>query len=93
MAAEAFAVAVLKAHGPEHVLYGRELAVWMACGHCDTVLVRVYDLEPWGHAGVANAYGLVHPTWKRSAEPSPWPSTELHAHCPDALDALDRCGT
>jgi hypothetical protein len=78
--------------GPGHLLFGKELVVWMACGSCDTVLVRVHDLDTWGLIHPAGGYALVHPTRRGSTEQPPWPITELHADALAAIDALEACG-
>ncbi len=74
--------------GPGHPLHGIPLTPWLECGACDDVLVRLGDenVRPETYR-----VAVVHPTWSRHRESSPWPSTVVFDQALDALDRLETC--
>jgi len=51
-----------------HPLFGLVLTPVAGCIGCDDTLVFVEDETRWA---------IVHPTWRGSAEPPPWPNCEV----------------
>ncbi|MBT2445180.1 hypothetical protein J7E93_34885 [Streptomyces sp. ISL-36] len=94
--AEAIRGRLVRAIGPGHALHGFEPVVWMACGACDAVLVRVHEREPWGVSPFASHYAVVRPTDERPTpeqgpETAPYPAITVCATPYEALDRLDVC--